>query len=84
MTAAPNSNTDSAPARGAGGNVTPGPGATFAAGMQPALQGRWRLSDDGTSFKFNLSDGKSYDVTVDGDTLTITGFDLPLTFDREY
>jgi hypothetical protein len=50
--------------------------------MQPVLQGRW--SEDGLDFKFDLSNGMNYNATVDGDTLNLTGFDLPLTFDRAY
>ncbi len=67
---------------GAGGNPGAGPAMTVTVEKQPTLQGRW--SEDGANFKFNLSNGMSYDAAVDGDTLTIAGFDLPLTFDREY
>jgi hypothetical protein len=50
--------------------------------VQPTVQGRWS-EDNAGGYKFNFSTG-NYQGTVDGDTLTITGFNLPLTFDREY
>ncbi len=50
--------------------------------MQPTVEGRW--SDDAGDYKFNFSSGLNYQGSVDGDTLTLTGSQLPLTFDREY
>jgi Colicin V production protein len=50
--------------------------------LQPAVEGRWS-DDDAGGYKFDFSTG-NYQGTVDGDTLTLTGFTLPLTFDREY
>jgi hypothetical protein len=50
--------------------------------IQPTLQGRW--SEDGADYKFNFSADLNYEGSVDGDTLTLTGSQLPLTFDREY
>ncbi len=49
--------------------------------VQPSVQGRW--TEDGSDYKFDFSTG-NYQGTVDGDTLTLTGSILPLTFDREY
>ena len=50
--------------------------------LQPPQQGRW--SEDGAGgYKFEVN-GATYQAAVDGDTLTVTGFDFPLTFDREY
>jgi Colicin V production protein len=57
-------------------------GMTIGVDMQPPMQGKW--SEDGSSsYKFNVNGG-DYNATVDGDTLTLTGFQFPLTFDRAY
>ncbi len=61
---------------------TPTTAMTTTVEMQPTVQGRW--SDDGGDFKLNFSAGMNYEGSVDGDTLTLTGSQLPLTFDREY
>jgi Colicin V production protein len=70
--------------RGGRGGGPPGemaPDAPVSVVAQPTVLGAW--SEDGADYKFSFSTG-NYQATVDGDTLTVTGFNLPLTFDREY
>jgi hypothetical protein len=72
-----------APGRGGrGGRGAPPPSEpAFTVDVQPTVTGRW--SDDAGDYKFSFATG-DYEGAIDGDTLTITGFSLPLTFDREY
>jgi hypothetical protein len=71
-------------ARGGRGGApnAPAPAATPTVEIQPTLQGTWK--EDGANYKFNFSAGLNYEGSVDGDTLMLTGSQLPLTFDREY
>jgi hypothetical protein len=68
--------------RGGGPQGAAGQNMTVTIENQPTIQGRW--SEDGSDYKFNFSADLNYEGVVDGDTLTLTGSELPLTFDREY
>jgi hypothetical protein len=65
-----------------GAPATPPPAMAPTVEIQPTLQGRW--SEDAGDYKFNFSANLNYEGSVDGDKLTLTGSQLPLTFDREY
>ncbi len=67
--------------RGGPAGMAP-PAMNVTTAIQPTMQGQW--SGDGTDFQFKLPQGMNYDATIDGDTLTLAGGPLPLTFDREY
>ena len=69
-------------ARGGRGGMPAQPAAPTVE-VQPVVQGQWSENATGDGYKFNFSTG-TYQGTVDGDTLTLTGSFLPLTFDREY
>ncbi|HXD01298.1 MAG TPA: CvpA family protein [Verrucomicrobiae bacterium] len=68
--------------RGGGRGGAPAPAMTPTVELQPTVTGRW--SDDAGDYKLNFSADMNFEGSVDGDTLTLTGSQLPLTFDREY
>jgi hypothetical protein len=68
--------------RGGGPPGAPAPAMTTTVELQPTVEGRW--SEDAGDYKLNFSADMNFEGSVDGDTLTLTGSQLPLTFDREY
>ena len=78
-------------ARGAqpgGGFPAPRPGAAALAATIPQvtgtenLQGQW--SSDGANYKIAIQDHGTFEAVVEGDQLTISGYQFPMVFDREY
>jgi hypothetical protein len=75
-------------ARAGGGGPVQRPSAAALAAMIPQvtgtenLQGQW--SPDGANYKIAIQDHGSFGAVVDRDQLTISGYQFPMVFDREY